>query len=121
MLHQQAAQYFPSLIGGLGGIGLAWFLLTIPAMHGTAGLALGLALLASVLLLFIRQQARLIVNNATMLFLTVATIPQIDVTNNALDFVASLLFGALYCGALVMLMKWMGNRRKLPASPEPTA
>jgi hypothetical protein len=115
-IRQQAgAEYLPAVLGGLCGIGLAWILLTVPGMLGVAGYVIGLTLLAVVLFLYIRRQALLVVNNAMMLFLAVAAIPEIKVSQNAPMFEASLLVSALYCGAFVAGMNWIAKRRAAAA------
>lgn len=109
--HQEASEYLRALLGGLCGVGFAWILLSVPGMFGVAGFVLALGLTASILFLYTRQQAQMVINNSTMLFLAVAAIPDLKVTQNAPSFAASLLVGALYSGACVASARWIGRWR----------
>jgi hypothetical protein len=98
--HQAWGEFLPALIGGLVGIGLAWLLLTAPTLGGTAGAFLGFAVLAVVLYFYLRGQGRLVVSNGTMVMLLVATIPELQVGQNAPKMVASLVIGAVWIGVI---------------------
>ncbi len=94
-----------SVLGAGLGAALAWMLLYLPTAFGGAGLIVALAVLSGVVLMMIMGQAPLIVNNASMLFLTVLTAPPLlgVVQAGAVD--AAILLGALYFGGLVYLAK----------------
>ena len=109
--HTDPSKFVPSLVGGLCGIGIGWILLTVPDRYGTPGMAAALALIATVLFLFTRQQGKIAINNATMVYLSIATIPELRITQNAPAYAASLLVGALYSGAFVALGRWLAARR----------
>jgi hypothetical protein len=79
---------------------LAWLLLAGAALWGTLGAVIGFAVLAVALYFYLRGEAHLIVSNASMLFLLVATIPELRVDQNAPRMAASLVIGALYIGAI---------------------
>lgn len=98
ILKQDLSVFLPAIFGGLTGIFLGWVMVTVPSAIGNGGLALSLATIAVVLFCFLRGHATLIINNATMLFLTVATIAQIGVARNALMMASSLIVGAVYMG-----------------------
>ena len=79
MLHQDPAQYLPTVLGGLVGIGLAWLLMALPPLYGQAGFYGSYAALGLVLFCYIRGQALYFVNNGTMLFVLLAVIPELNV------------------------------------------
>jgi hypothetical protein len=107
--HQAWPDFVPALIGGLVGIGLAWLLLTGPQLWGTAGAVAGFAVLGVALYFYLRGEVRLVVNNATMLILLVATIPELRVGDNALRMAASLAIGAAWIGVI----SWIAAQARL--------
>lgn len=100
--HQQPAVYFPSVLGGLSGLLLAWLLVCLPPLIGPAGAIVSLGVLAVTLFCFMRGQASLVVNNSTMLFVTVATISELKIAEPGtfVVMVESLLLAAAYMGAV---------------------
>jgi hypothetical protein len=100
LLRQDRATFLPSVIGGVGGILLAWLLISASVLAGTPGTVASYAALAAVLFCYMRGQAGLVVNNSTMLFLAVSTIPELSVAKNAATMTESLLLGAAYLGAV---------------------
>lgn len=104
ILRQEPRAYPPSVLGGLAGILLGWLLVGMPPTLGLAGTIFSYAALAAVLFCFMRGQARLVVNNATMLFLAVATIPELSVARNAVIMAESLTLAATYMGLVAVAM-----------------
>jgi hypothetical protein len=100
ILRQDRAAFFPTVLGGLAGVFMSWLLLAWGPGMGQAGTIVSVAALAVLLFCFMRGQARWLVNNATMLFLTVATIPDLHVATNAIGMAESLLLGAAYMGVV---------------------
>lgn len=74
--HRVWGEYLPSLVGGMVGITLAWILLAVPDRWGSPGALASSVLLVVVLYFYLRGQGRFLVNNASMLLLLVATIPE---------------------------------------------
>lgn len=111
ILRQEPATYLPSVFGGLGGILLGWLLVGMPLRVGQAGAIISYVALVAVLFCFMRGHARLVVNNATMLFLAVATIPELKVVGNAVLMAESLLLAAAYMGAVAVAMHVAAVRR----------
>jgi len=109
--HQAWGEFMPSLIGGLVGIGLAWLLHTAPILWGSAGAAASFAVLAVVLYFYLRGEGALVVNNASMLLLLVATIPELRVGETAPKMAAALVIGAMWIGTI----SWVADvsRRQL--------
>jgi hypothetical protein len=99
IMRQDRASFLASVFGGVGGILLARLLLA-PPLAGTPGTIVSYGTLAAVLFCYMRGQASLVVNNSTMLFLAVSTIPELNVAKNVLTMTESLLLGAAYLGAI---------------------
>ena len=103
LMHQSWADFLPSVIGGLLGIALAWLLTASPHIWGTSAVIAGFAVLAVVLFFYLRGEVRFVINNATMLFLILATIPELQVGANAPLMAASLAIGAAYIGVITVI------------------
>ncbi|HEX7853532.1 MAG TPA: hypothetical protein VF503_07530 [Sphingobium sp.] len=85
------AELVPSLIGALGGTGLAWLVIVLPGQMGAGGYAIiGVAVLAAIFMM-IRGHCPLLINNAFMLYLTVFTIPGAVAPGHYPQVVASVL------------------------------
>ena len=120
ILRQDFATYLPTVLGGLGGLLLAWLLIGLPLRMGQAGTIIAVGALVAVLFCFMRGQGRLVVNNATMLFLTVATIPELKVAGNAVVMAESLLLAAAYMGAVAGLVLVVTKRLAKKGDAAPT-
>lgn len=113
IMKQDLAAYFPAVFGGLSGILLGWLLVAIPPVAGSAGIPLSLGIVVIMLFCFMRGHAPLIINNATMLFMTVATTSQMNIARTAPMMAASFLAGALYMGATTIAVRHFGRRTPL--------
>ncbi|CAN7373085.1 hypothetical protein LJR225_002295 [Phenylobacterium sp. LjRoot225] len=118
ILHQDPKAFLPSVLGGVGGILLAWLLIAMPPLVGQAGTVIAFAALVAVLFCFMRGHARLVVNNSTMLFLTVATIPDLKIASNVVVMAESLLLAAAYMGAVSGVVHLVTKHRS-KKSPAP--
>lgn len=114
LLHQSWSEFLPSLVGGWLGIALAWLLTASPQIWGTPAAVAGFVVLGVILYFYLRGEGRAIVNNASMLFLILATIPELQVRGNALIMAASLTIGAIYIGAISLIARrvriWRARR-----------
>ncbi|MDE2437446.1 MAG: hypothetical protein KGM49_14415 [Sphingomonadales bacterium] len=99
-----------ALIGALVGIGIGWFLLVASLQYGAAGLSVGVALLIFALYLNTIQAIPTIVNNATMLFVTIAAAPLVQLHVNWLELVLSTVIGGLFFGAAAEGLKRLASR-----------
>lgn len=117
ILRQDLSLYVPSLVGSVAGIFIAWLVVALFPPMGTTGAILSFGTIAAMLFCFMRGHAAIAVNNATMLFLTVATVAQLDVKRNLGMMVLSLVVGAAYMGATAMIVKAVRSRRKTVADP----
>lgn len=96
----------PAMLGSLVGIGIAWLLWYGPAAHGGAGLAGALGVLILALYLDITKVLPIAVNTATMLFLTLAAAPLIQLQVDWVELVKSTVLGGLFfAGAVYGLQK----------------
>ena len=109
-----------SVVGALVGIGIASLLFLLPQTLGaTIG---GLTFLAVVLVLVylqIRNSLPIAVNMATMIFLTVGTIPHLQSHASFIDSLAALLLGTAYFGGLAFAMSFIGRRTGAPPKAAP--
>ncbi len=96
----------PAMLGSLVGIGIAWLLWYGPAAYGGAGLAGALGVLIVSLYLDVTKTVPIAVNTATMLFLTLAAAPLIQLQVDWLELVKSTVLGGLFfAGAVYGLQK----------------
>lgn len=118
IMRQSMADFVPALAGGLGGIALSWLLIGLPAIAGPIALYGAGALLAAIIFFFIRGQFRLLINNAMMLYLTVATIPDLRIAEKAPEMAAALVVAAAYCVmAAQVTNRVMARRQTKPQAP----
>ena len=111
ILQQDLKAYWPTVLGGLLGILLGWLLIGLPGQIGTPGTVVSLIALVAVLFCFMRGHARLVVNNATMLFLTVATAAELQIGAQAVVMAQSLLLAAAYMGGVALLVDYVTKLR----------
>ncbi|HEX7857749.1 MAG TPA: hypothetical protein VF503_29070 [Sphingobium sp.] len=110
VMRLEPAEFLPSVLGSLCGIGLAWLLIALPSIAGLPRQVIGGVALAGTLFCLLRGQAHIIINNAVMLFLTVSAISELEIAKNVWMMVASTLIGAAYMGILVFTMRAVGKR-----------
>jgi hypothetical protein len=108
ILRQEPSQFLPSVTGALGGLGLGWLLLTLPAGGDLRGQLAAAAVLAAVLFCFMRGHLKILCNNAMMLFLIVGTIPNLQVERSLIEMMASLVISASYMGAVTIAIRLIG-------------
>ena len=103
MLRQDLHAFFPSLVGGLLGIGIGWQLIAIPPVAGLIGqIGLGCAM-AVVIFCYLQKIGSFFINNATMLYLLLATIAPLRVVETVGTMAESLVLGAAYMGAVTVM------------------
>lgn len=110
--HADLKEYWPCVVGGLTGLGLAWALHNLPLQFGTVGLVAALVGVLFVIYASIIGWVPLFVNMATMLFLTVGTIPALQGADEFRGFVLSVVYGA----ALIGVVMFAVARLKKPAA-----
>jgi hypothetical protein len=106
----QFAKLPGSIFGALLGLAIAFALHTLPASMGPAGWALvAVAILASIYFLVMGWWPA-VVNNATMLFLTVGTIPLVQAGTSFLNLLPALGLGIAYFAGLAWLIQVFTQR-----------
>lgn len=105
-----------SIAGSLVGLGAASLLVLLPPLMGAGGSLLALAVILALVYAQIRAQATVAVNMATMLFLTVGSIPHLQAHARPLDILSALLLGVAYFGGLALAAGWMAKRRSAKPS-----
>lgn len=104
-----------ALIGALVGIGLAWALLYGTVKYGGAGLLVGLLLLVLALYLDILKVVPLFVNASTMLYVTVAAAPLVQLKVDWVELCLATLGGGIFFAVFVEAVKWLASKL-LPAA-----
>lgn len=99
-----------AIAGALVGIFLAWFIVFAAAKWGGAGLAAGIGLLVLALYMDVIKAVPLLINGSTMLYLTVAAAPLIQLHVNWLELVLSTVVGGVFFGLVVEGLKRLAAR-----------
>ncbi|MBS0482863.1 MAG: hypothetical protein JSR96_12100 [Proteobacteria bacterium] len=105
----------PALIGAVVGIGIGWFMLYAATKFGGAGLAAGVGVLVLALYLDVIKAVPMVVNTATMLYVTIAAAPLVQLHVNWTELVLSTVIGGLFFGGAVEGLK----RLTAKATPAP--
>ena len=90
-----------AIIGAVVGIGLGWALIYAPANYGSTGLIAALLLLILALYLDIIKAVPLVVNTSTMLYVTIAAAPLVQLHVDWVELVLSTVIGGLFFGLAV--------------------
>ncbi len=90
-----------AIIGALVGIGLGWFLIYGTMTYGNTGLVVGLLLLILALYLDIIKAVPLVVNTSTMLYVTIAAAPLVQLHVDWMELVISTVVGGIFFGLVV--------------------
>lgn len=110
-VEQLSLQRLPAaLIGALVGIGLAWGLLYGTTNYGGAGLLVGLLLLILALYLDILKAVPLFVNASTMLYVTVAAAPLVQLKVNWTELCLATVGGGIFFALFVEAVKWLAGK-----------
>jgi hypothetical protein len=111
ILQQNPREYLPALLGSAAGLGLGWSINVLPMAEGRTGQFIAMLALAAVLFCFMRGHAKLVVNNALMLFMLVATIPDFHVAKTIGSMLEALAIGAVYMGAVALSFRWIMTKK----------
>ena len=90
-----------AIIGAVVGIGLGWALVYGKVNYGTTGLIAALLLLILALYLDIIKAVPLVVNTSTMLYVTIAAAPLVQLHVDWVELVLSTVVGGLFFGLAV--------------------
>ena len=94
-----------TIIGALVGVFLAWFVVYATVTWGTSGTVAGLLLMVIALYLDVIKALPMAVNTSTMLFLTLAAAPLVQLHVNWTELVLSIVFGGLFFGVVIEGLK----------------
>ncbi|HQS69648.1 MAG: hypothetical protein B7Y36_11315 [Novosphingobium sp. 28-62-57] len=78
LCHAAPDKFLPASVGAFVGMGIAFALMALPASFGTAGMIAALIVVLGAVYALIMGWAPMAINHATMLFLTVGTIPALQ-------------------------------------------
>lgn len=99
-----------ALAGALVGIAIAWVLVYGPAHYGGTGLAVGLILLLAALYLDIVKRLPTFVNASTMLYVTVAAAPLVQLKVDWIELVIATVSGGLFFAGFVAAVQWLAQK-----------
>ncbi len=103
LCHAAPDAFIPAAVGAFCGLGIAALLTVLPATMGIAGMAVALGVVLVAVYALLLGRAGLLVNNATMLFLTVGTIPALNTTAMLAEMALSLLLAVVLLGAALLV------------------
>jgi hypothetical protein len=101
----------PAAFGAIVGATLVWQMQALPAQFGLGGLVVSLVVLAAMVFVLLMNWAPLLVNNSTMLFLTVLAAPALISTVKYQDVAISVAAGTFYFGCAAYLAKAYAGAR----------
>lgn len=99
-----------AIVGGLVGIFLAWFVVYAGTRWGGAGIGAGVGLMVLALYLDVIKAVPFAINTSTMLYLTVAAAPLIQLHVDWQELVLSTVVGGLFFGAVVTAITRLAAR-----------
>jgi hypothetical protein len=106
----QFGRLVPALIGSLSGIGIAWFLVYGAAHFGGPGMLAAVGLLILALYLDITKAVPMVINTATMLFVTLAAAPLIQQHVDWVQLVISTVVGGLFFAGAIYGLQALAAR-----------
>jgi hypothetical protein len=105
LCHAAPDKFAPAVAGAFAGLATAFLLMYLPVAMGNLGMALALGLVLAAIYALIMGWVPLLVNNATMLFLTIGTIPALQQMATIAEMALSVLLAAVLIGAGLMVQK----------------
>ena len=99
-----------ALIGAVVGIGLGWALVYGAANYGSTGLTAAVLLLVLALYLDVIKAVPLVVNTSTMLFVTLAAAPLVQLHVDWPELLISTVVGGLFFGLVVEGLKRLATK-----------
>lgn len=110
-LEQLEIKRLPTTIAGaLIGIALAWQVVYLTGFMGTNGLILGLLIMIVAIYLQIINAVPFLFNPATMLFLTVAAAPLVQLKVDFAELALATVVGGLFFGLFIVSLQWLAAR-----------
>lgn len=110
-LEQLEIKRLPTTIAGaLIGIALAWQVVYLTGFMGTNGLILGLLIMIVAIYLQIINAVPFLFNPATMLFLTVAAAPLVQLKVDFAELALATVVGGLFFVLFIVSLQWLAAR-----------
>lgn len=106
----QREKLLPSLLGSAIGLSSAYLMQLLPHAMGSAGLVIAVLSVAVIVFCQLMKWATVLANNASMLFLTVASIPHMLAGGNFPQMYAALAVGAAFFGGLLLTVEMVRTR-----------
>lgn len=103
--------FLPAVVGSLGAIAVSAALHLMPQSFGAWGVAPPLLVIIFSVFCLLTGLLGIIFNPAFMLFLTVITIPAISATENFVSMACSVLVGAVFMGANLLLVDFLARQK----------
>ena len=118
-LQKADLRVFPaSAVGSFVGLALGYLLHQLQAQFGVTGQLLFVASLLVVLFVYTRQQLRLAINDATMVFLTLSTVMHVQAHASFPGMFVSFVLSVVFFGALFWGMARLSARNVAPAASQ---
>lgn len=114
--HMNLQRFVPVLVGSLFGLGVAYALHAAPVAFGTAGMAAVLVLVLAMIYCQVMGWLPTLINMATMLFLTIGTIPALAAESKFDHMAIAVLLSAAFFGGLVLIGSKFGSAKAEPAA-----
>jgi len=110
LCHAAPEKFMPAVVGAFCGLTMAALLTQLPETMGSAGMAIALSFILAAIYAMIMGWVPILVNNATMLFLTVGTIPALHATATIAEMALSVLLAAAILGVAGVIIKLRAAR-----------
>jgi len=115
--HADPKEFAPALLGGLGGLVLAFLLHLLPADFGAIGMAAAWLLVVTAIYVQIRELCPLFINLAFMLYLALGTVPPIATEADFIGMGLAILLAASFFGGVLFLVRRLNRKRSASAEP----
>lgn len=108
--HLQREKLLPAIVGSLLGLSLAYAMYGLPPMLGGSGWPIAIGAVLVAIYCQVMGWLPIAINAATMLFLTVGTIPAVQAHADLEGAFAGLVLGILFMAVIVMGGGWAAQK-----------
>ena len=114
--HMNLQRFVPVLVGSLFGLSVAYAMHAMPAAFGPVGMGAVMIIVLTMIYCQIMGWLTTLINMATMLFLTIGTIPALQAEDKYDHMAIAVLLAAGFSGGLVLLASKFGGTKTEPAA-----